>query len=268
MRGELISRKPVTWNPVAAITDAGGAAQLADLFTADGKQSQSAHWYLSPANLLTGLLLLEHDPGGGRRAVPGAGLGAAVCPRPQGRRAGAPPRWGARATSTPGAGRGRQFRPGTTAGVLRLHRARAGDPVAAVLPRPGSARGRLRAKPGANDLEQLQGSDAPAWAGPLAHADALHSGHWQPDLNLRLSEPRPPGHHQPRVTPGQSAGLSGRAPAHQEPGVALRGQAASAADRAALGPGRCLARRRLPVPRLTSDPGRLIPGLPSAGDRR
>src|SRR5258708_16304723 len=69
MRGELISRKPVTWNPVAAITDAGGAAQLADLFTADGKQSQSAHWYLSAANLLTGLLLLEHDRGGDLRAV-------------------------------------------------------------------------------------------------------------------------------------------------------------------------------------------------------
>ena len=60
---------PARWNPLRDIEDAAGAAELADLFTADGKQTQSAHWYLSAANLLTGLFLLEHDRGGDLRSV-------------------------------------------------------------------------------------------------------------------------------------------------------------------------------------------------------
>jgi type IV secretion system protein VirD4 len=60
---------PVTWNPLDEAEDAGAAAELADIFTADGKQSPSPHWYLSASNLLTGLSLLEHAEGGDLRAV-------------------------------------------------------------------------------------------------------------------------------------------------------------------------------------------------------
>ena len=61
--------RPVTWNLLDSVADAGDAAELADLFTADGKQTQSAHWYLSAANLLTGLFLLEQARGGDIRSV-------------------------------------------------------------------------------------------------------------------------------------------------------------------------------------------------------
>jgi type IV secretion system protein VirD4 len=50
----------VAWNPVADITTSGAAAELADVFTADGKASHSPHWYLSAANLLTGLFLVAN----------------------------------------------------------------------------------------------------------------------------------------------------------------------------------------------------------------
>ena len=39
--------KPATWNPVDAADSCGAAAELADHFTASGKQGQSAHWYLA-----------------------------------------------------------------------------------------------------------------------------------------------------------------------------------------------------------------------------
>src|SRR5207302_3874485 len=48
--------QPATWNPVADAVDCGAAAELADLFTAEGKRGPSAHWYLSAANLLTRLI--------------------------------------------------------------------------------------------------------------------------------------------------------------------------------------------------------------------
>ncbi|MHB8509886.1 MAG: type IV secretory system conjugative DNA transfer family protein [Candidatus Dormibacteria bacterium] len=51
--------EPVTWNPLTAITSAGTAAELADVFTGDGKPGESAHWYLSAANLLAGIFLAE-----------------------------------------------------------------------------------------------------------------------------------------------------------------------------------------------------------------
>lgn len=57
------------WNPVAEATSAGIAAELADLFTAAGREGPSAHWYTSAASLLTGLFLHEHVRGGEIRAV-------------------------------------------------------------------------------------------------------------------------------------------------------------------------------------------------------
>ncbi len=52
------------WNPISKCTSAGDAAELADFFTATGKSTDSSHWYLSAANLLTALFLLEHDQNG------------------------------------------------------------------------------------------------------------------------------------------------------------------------------------------------------------
>jgi type IV secretion system protein VirD4 len=54
----------VTWNVVDQAVSAGVAAELADIFTAHGKDSPSAHWYLSASNLLTALLLVERQDGG------------------------------------------------------------------------------------------------------------------------------------------------------------------------------------------------------------
>src|SRR5947209_4322819 len=48
----------VTWNPVQEAETAGLAAELADCLTMEGKASHTPHWYLSAANLLTGLFLL------------------------------------------------------------------------------------------------------------------------------------------------------------------------------------------------------------------
>lgn len=53
----------VTWNPVDDLASSGGAAELADVFTAEGKASPSSHWYSSAANLLTGLFLLARKRG-------------------------------------------------------------------------------------------------------------------------------------------------------------------------------------------------------------
>jgi type IV secretion system protein VirD4 len=58
---------PVAWNPLSDITTSGLSAELADVFTAEGKASHSPHWYHSAANLLTALFLvarhLEGDIG-------------------------------------------------------------------------------------------------------------------------------------------------------------------------------------------------------------
>jgi type IV secretion system protein VirD4 len=60
---------PAVWNPVTVATSAGIAAEIADLFTEAGKNSPSAHWYLSAANLITGLILAERAAGGDLRSV-------------------------------------------------------------------------------------------------------------------------------------------------------------------------------------------------------
>jgi type IV secretory pathway TraG/TraD family ATPase VirD4 len=52
---------PVAWNPLPDVTGSGVAAELADVFTAQGKASHSPHWYHSAANLLTGLFLVAHQ---------------------------------------------------------------------------------------------------------------------------------------------------------------------------------------------------------------
>lgn len=48
------------WNPLGDTASSGVAAEVADVFTADGKASHSPHWYHSAANLLTGLFLVAH----------------------------------------------------------------------------------------------------------------------------------------------------------------------------------------------------------------
>jgi type IV secretion system protein VirD4 len=50
-----------TWNAIASITDCGSAAELADHFTAHGKRSGAAHWYLSASNLITALAVLVKE---------------------------------------------------------------------------------------------------------------------------------------------------------------------------------------------------------------
>ena len=59
----------VSWNPVSEAESGGAASELADHFTAAGKDSASAHWYHSAATLLTGLFLLERQQGGDLRTV-------------------------------------------------------------------------------------------------------------------------------------------------------------------------------------------------------
>ncbi len=61
--------RPATWNPVAAAETCGMAAELADHFCAAGNGGASAHWYLSAANLLTGLLVAEQERAGDMRSV-------------------------------------------------------------------------------------------------------------------------------------------------------------------------------------------------------
>ena len=59
----------VTWNPLAEAEASGAAAELADHFTAAGKESASAHWYHSAASLLTALFMVQHQAGGDLSAV-------------------------------------------------------------------------------------------------------------------------------------------------------------------------------------------------------
>ena len=66
---DCLGLRAVTWNPLVECVSAGAAAELADVFTSSGKGSESSHWYLSAANLLTALFLLEHDSGGDLAAV-------------------------------------------------------------------------------------------------------------------------------------------------------------------------------------------------------
>ncbi|MDQ6636636.1 MAG: type IV secretory system conjugative DNA transfer family protein [Candidatus Dormibacteraeota bacterium] len=66
---EELGLEPATWNPVAAAHDCAIAAEIADHFCAEGKRGPSAHWYLSAANLITGLLVCEQERGGDMRSV-------------------------------------------------------------------------------------------------------------------------------------------------------------------------------------------------------
>jgi type IV secretory pathway TraG/TraD family ATPase VirD4 len=52
---------PATWNPVADAYDPARALEIADLFTSEGKQGPSAHWYLAASNLIAGLILAAHS---------------------------------------------------------------------------------------------------------------------------------------------------------------------------------------------------------------
>ncbi|MGH7904477.1 MAG: type IV secretory system conjugative DNA transfer family protein [Candidatus Dormibacteraceae bacterium] len=58
-----------TWNPVGEASTAAVAAEIADLFTAEGKAGYSAHWYLAAASLISALLLFEQSRGGDLRSV-------------------------------------------------------------------------------------------------------------------------------------------------------------------------------------------------------
>jgi type IV secretion system protein VirD4 len=66
---ERLGLQPATWNPVADALTCADAAELADHFTADGKRGSSAHWYLSAANLLTGLIVVTRERAGDMRSV-------------------------------------------------------------------------------------------------------------------------------------------------------------------------------------------------------
>jgi len=48
------------WNPIAGAYDPARALEIADLFTSEGKQGPSAHWYLAASNLIAGLILAAH----------------------------------------------------------------------------------------------------------------------------------------------------------------------------------------------------------------
>jgi type IV secretion system protein VirD4 len=66
---EPLGLAPATWNPVADTFSCGEAAELADHFTAQGKRGDSAHWYLSAGNLLTGLIAFAREQDGDMRTV-------------------------------------------------------------------------------------------------------------------------------------------------------------------------------------------------------
>jgi type IV secretory pathway TraG/TraD family ATPase VirD4 len=61
---EELGLKAATWNPIASISDCGSAAELADHFTASGKRSGAAHWYLSASSLITALVVLAKESDG------------------------------------------------------------------------------------------------------------------------------------------------------------------------------------------------------------
>ena len=61
--------RPAVWNPIADAYDAARAVEIADLFTHEGKQGPSAHWYLSASSLIAGLILAAHDDGEDLRSV-------------------------------------------------------------------------------------------------------------------------------------------------------------------------------------------------------
>jgi type IV secretory pathway TraG/TraD family ATPase VirD4 len=66
---ESLGLHPATWNAIASISDCGSASELADHFTASGKQGQSAHWYLAASNLITALAVYVREREGDMSAV-------------------------------------------------------------------------------------------------------------------------------------------------------------------------------------------------------
>jgi type IV secretion system protein VirD4 len=66
---ERVGLESSTWNPLESAATSGAAAELADLFTADGKRGQNAHWYLAAASLISGLVACEREQGGDMRSV-------------------------------------------------------------------------------------------------------------------------------------------------------------------------------------------------------
>jgi len=58
-----------TWNPLAAATTPGAAAELADHFTSEGRRGHNAHWYLAAASLIAGLVISEREQDGDMRSV-------------------------------------------------------------------------------------------------------------------------------------------------------------------------------------------------------
>jgi type IV secretory pathway TraG/TraD family ATPase VirD4 len=61
---DRLGLRPATWNPISSISDCGSAAELADYFTAQGKRSSAAHWYLSASNLISALAVFAKERGG------------------------------------------------------------------------------------------------------------------------------------------------------------------------------------------------------------
>ena len=66
---DRLGLRAATWNPIDAVDSCSSASELADLFTADGKVGQAAHWYLAASTLITGLAVCEHERGGDMRSV-------------------------------------------------------------------------------------------------------------------------------------------------------------------------------------------------------
>jgi type IV secretion system protein VirD4 len=66
---ERLGLEASTWNPLAAASTAGSAAELADHFTFEGKRGPNAHWYLAAASLISGLIMTEREHGGDMRSV-------------------------------------------------------------------------------------------------------------------------------------------------------------------------------------------------------
>jgi type IV secretion system protein VirD4 len=66
---DSLGLRAATWNPITAVSDCGAAAELADHFTAFGKRSSAAHWYLSASNLIGGLAVFANERGGDMSTV-------------------------------------------------------------------------------------------------------------------------------------------------------------------------------------------------------
>jgi type IV secretion system protein VirD4 len=66
---ERLGLQAATWNPLDSVDSCGGASELADHFTAEGKRGTSTHWYLAASSLITGLVVCERERGGDMRSV-------------------------------------------------------------------------------------------------------------------------------------------------------------------------------------------------------